>query len=210
MIELTIAIIAFLALLVSVKALKENKSIREATFKPLLMPARIYEIVNDDNLFSCNFEYPISEDILGEPKLVYIGIKNVGKGIANNVQVINFRSKDSNPQIFRTGSNIIRIPENIIVPFLIRLSRDDELDYNFVTYITTIRYDDLFGNTFYLNMRLWIDGNRASVIEYNDMKEAIWKEHLSVLWRENESNGYFEARKIEDELDIKIKEKNLS
>jgi len=189
--------IAFLALVVSVISLREGIITRRTSFKPLLSPGRIKEIVNDDNLFACNFEYPASDDNLGEPKVVYFGIRNIGKGPANNVRVLNFQSEDKEPHIFRVGSNVIRIPENIAVPFTIRVARADESEYHFVTFITTICYDDLFGNTYYLSIRLWINGNDVSVIEYIDKKKPNWKEYNNVVWREVESNGFFETRRIE-------------
>lgn len=68
------SIIAVLVLIVSVITLRENIITRKTSFRPMLIPGRITEFVNDDNLFSCNFEYP-STDILGEPKLVYFGIE---------------------------------------------------------------------------------------------------------------------------------------
>lgn len=199
------SIIAFLALIVSAISLWENIITRKTSIRPLLIPGRIYEFVNDDNLFSCNFEYPITDDILGEPKLVYFGIRNTGKGPANNVRVLNFRSEDKEPHIFRVGSNVIRIPEGITVPFVIRVSREDASEYHFATYVTTISYEDLFGNTFYISVRMWINGNDVSVIEYNEMKKPKWKEYYTVVWREVETNGYFETRKLEDELKRRIK-----
>lgn len=196
---LTIAI-SILALIVSVIALCNLIITRKTSIKPLFIPSRIKEFVNDDNLFACNFEYPISEDCLGEPKLVFFGIKNIGKGAANNVRVVHFQSEDEEPHIFRVGSNVIRIPEGISIPFVIRLARADETEYSSVTYVTTITYEDIFGNKFFLNIRLWINNNEVAVIEYNDLKKTKWTEFHSVVWREVESNGFFETRKLEEDL----------
>lgn len=74
-----------------------------------------------------------------------------------------------------------------------------------MTYTTTISYQDLFNYTFYLSIRLWINDNKVSVIEYNDEKNPNWKEYFTVVWREVESSGFFEARKLEDELRNKDK-----
>lgn len=185
-----------IALIIASVVLRENIITRRTSIKPLLFPGRIKEFISDDNLFSCNFDYPISEDI-GVPKLVYFGINNIGKGPASNVRVISFRSEEKEPILFRAGSNVVRIPEGGSIPFVIRIARKDESDYHFVTYHSTISYEDIFGNLFYLSVRLWINEQEVVVIEYNDEKKPIWTELENVVWREVEGNGYFEMRKLE-------------
>ncbi|MCQ4088449.1 hypothetical protein [Saccharibacillus sp. JS10] len=197
--------IPILAFGVSIITLRNLIITRRTSVKPLFIPSRIKEFVNDDNLFACNFEYPITEDCLGEPKLVFFGIKNIGKGSANNVRVLKFYSQDQEPHIFRVGSNSIRIPEGISIPFVIRVARADEIEYSYATYVTTIIYEDIFGNEFFLNIRLWINNNEVAVIEYNDLKEPKWREFDTVVWREVESNGFFETRKLEEELKLDSK-----
>lgn len=193
-------LIALIALVFSGITLKENIVNRKATVKPLLLPGRITEFINDDNLFAFNFEYPMVDDVLGNPKLVYFGIRNIGKGPANNVKVLSFQSEENEPHIFRVGDNIIRIPEDGCIPFVIRLSRVDDSEYNFVTYTTSLSYEDIYGTKFFLSVRLWIRDNAVAVIEYKDEERAIWREFHNVVWREVERNGFFETRKLEEEI----------
>lgn len=187
---------------IAILALRENVRIRKASFKPLLIPTRISKFVNDDNLFACNVEYPLTDEAIGEPKVVYFGIENVGKGAANNVRVLSFASEDEKPYIFRTGTNIIKIPEHITIPFVVRVARPEEMDDDNATYSTTLSYEDIFGKTFHLSMRLWIRNNQVSILEYQDTNNPKWHEYFTVVFREVESNGFFEARQIEESLKI--------
>ncbi|TMV44815.1 hypothetical protein FE783_31255 [Paenibacillus mesophilus] len=190
---------AVVALIIAGLALKENINIRRTSVKPLLFPGRITEFISDDNLFSCNYEYPIIEDI-GSPVLAHFGIKNIGKGPAKRVSVLSFQSEEENPVIFRVGSNAISIPEGGSIPFVIRIARKDPTDYYFITYTTTIYYEDIFGNGFYISIRLWIQESGVIVIEYNELDKPNWQEFKTVVSREVEAHGYFEMRNLEKKI----------
>ncbi len=187
------------AVFLALYALKENIMTRKTSIKPLLLPGRIKDFVSDDNLFACNYEYPIAEDI-GTPALVYFGIRNIGKGPAKNVKVLSFESEEETPIIFRVGSNFLHIPEGASIPFVIRITRGDPTDYFFVTYSTTIYYEDLFGGHFYLSIRIWIEENSVTVIEYSELKEPKWSKLMTAVSREVELTGYFEMRKLESQI----------
>lgn len=194
------SVTAICTVTISVLALKENVRTRKVSFKPLLIPTRITKFVNDDNLFACNVEYPLTEEAIGEPKVVYFGVENVGKGTANNVRVMSFSSEDEDPFIFRVGANTIKIPEHIAVPFVVRVARPEDMDDYNATYVTTLRYEDIFGKAFYLSMKLWIRDNQVSILEYQDTSDPKWREYFTVVFREVESNGFFETRQIEESL----------
>ncbi|WP_163537591.1 hypothetical protein [Gracilibacillus sp. YIM 98692] len=192
-------IITFSSVIVAIVTLRENITTKKASVKPLLNPSRIDKFNSDDNLFSCNFEYPISEE-LGATALVHFGIKNIGKGPAKNVHVLSFQTDGDDLENFRVGSNSISIPEGGSIPFVIRVGKKDETDYYFGTYNTTIYYEDIFNNGFYLSIRLWIQQSGVTVIEYDDSKEPEWRDFSSVVSREVESHGYFEMLKLEKTL----------
>lgn len=196
-------LISSLAIIISVASLRETIILRKASFKPLLMPARITYFSNDDNLFACNIEYPVADIEEGEPKIFYFGIQNIGKGPANNVMALKFISEGEPAEVFRLGSNIIRIPEGIMIPFTIRIALTNDTDLYFKTYTSTIYYEDLFSNRYYLSVRLWINNGSVAVIEYSDKKNPQWKDFNSVVWREVESNGFFETRELEKKLSSK-------
>lgn len=191
-------IVAGIALIFTGYTLRENIITRKTSVRPLLFPVKRTDFSNDDNLFSCNCEYPLTDDVPGEPKLFYFGIKNIGKGPANNVKVLTFQSEEKDPEIFRVGFNIVRIPDGGTIPFVIRAARADDTEYNFLTFSTTIYYEDIFGNRFYISLRLWIHDSLVTVIEYNDSKNPKWRSFNNVVWREVESHGFFEMRKLEE------------
>lgn len=164
------------------------------------MPGRITTFSNDDNLFAYNVVYPVADNLPEEIRPICFGIRNIGKGPANNVRVLNFRSEEEHTEVFGVGSNVIRIPEETVIPFTLRIAINDKTKFPYVTYTTTISYEDLFGNTFYLSIRLWINDTAVAAIEYNDKKNPKWKEFVSVVWREVEGSGYFETREIEKRL----------
>lgn len=116
------------------------------------------------------------------------------------MRVMNFKSEEENPIDFRVGNKSVSIPEGELIRFVIRISRKDPTDYYYITYSTTIYYEDIFGEVFYLSVRLWIQESEVIVIEYNDSKKTRWREIENVISREVESWGDFEMRKLESEI----------
>ncbi|MGW8956939.1 hypothetical protein [Paenibacillus sp. NPDC055715] len=188
-----------LTFIITIYIFRENISSRKTSIRPLLMPGRVNQFFNDDNLFAGNYEYPMTDDV-GTTALVHFGIKNAGKGSAKNVRVLNFISEENEPIEFRVGNNAISIPEGEHIPFVIRIAREDPTDYYFITYSTTISYEDIFGKEFYLSVRVWVQENSVIVIEYNDAQIPQWKEFITVVSREVELNGFFEMRQLEKNL----------
>ncbi|MGD0032844.1 hypothetical protein SLT67_15890 [Paenibacillus illinoisensis] len=157
-IQISANVAIVLTFIITIYIFRENISSRKTSIKPLLMPGRINQFFNDDNLFAGNYEHPMTEEV-GTTALVHFGIKNAGKGVARNVRVLNFRSEENEPIEFRVGDNSISIPEGENIPFVIRIARKDPTDYYFITYSTTISYEDIFGKKFYLSVRLWVQEN---------------------------------------------------
>jgi hypothetical protein len=197
--QLVANIATTIAVILAIYTLKENIVSRKTSIKPLLFPGRIKEFISDDNLFVCNYEYPVVDNI-GTSTLAFFGIKNIGKGPAKNVRVISFKSEEESPMIFRVGYNSVHIPEGASIPFVIRVAREDSSDYNYVTYSTTIYYEDLFGGSFYLSVRIWIQESGVTVIEYSDSEKPKWRKFVTIVSREIELNGYFEMRQLEKEI----------
>lgn len=192
------------AVIVAIMTLRTNLKTRKLSISPLLFPTRINEFLTDDNLFSCNYEYPIDDNI-EFPLLVHFGIKNIGKGPAKNVSVLSFKTEGDKPEIFRVGGNRVSIPEGGVIPFVIRIAKEDQTDYYFETYSTTIYYENILGNGFYLSVRLWIQESGVVVIEYRDVKKPLWRKFTQTVSREVESYGYFEMRDLEE----KMKQRNM-
>jgi hypothetical protein len=188
-----------IAVIVATVTLKENLKSRKMSVRPLLFPGRIYKFNSDDNLFSCNYEYPLTDDI-GSPALVYFGIKNIGKEPAKNVRVLSFKTEEKTPENFRVGGNVVSIPQDGSLPFVIRIARKNSTEYYFLTYTTTIYYEDVLGSQFYLSIRLWIQETGVVVLEYRDKANPKWREYPTTVWREVESYGYFEMRALEEEM----------
>jgi hypothetical protein len=188
-----------IAVILAIYTLKENIVSRKTSIKPVLFPSRIKELVSDDNLFACNYEYPVVDNI-GTPTLVYFGVKNIGKGPAKNVRVISFKSEEESPIIFRVGYNSVHIPEGASIPFVIRVAREDFTYNDSVTYSATIQYEDLFGSKFYISIRIWIRESEAVVIEYSAQAKPKWRKIIDNVSREMEANGYFEMRRLEKEI----------
>ncbi|MCF7755054.1 hypothetical protein KQ941_11425 [Paenibacillus xylanexedens] len=198
-IQVSANIAIVLTFIITIYIFRENISSRKTSIRPLLMPGRVNQFFNDDNLFAGNYEYPLTDDV-GTTALVHFGIKNAGKGVAKNVNVLNFRSEEEEPIEFRVGNNSISIPEGEHVPFVIRIARKDPTEYFFITYSTTISYEDIFGKKFYISIRLWVQESGVIVIEYNDAQIPQWKEFMTVVSREVELNGFFEMRQLEERI----------
>ncbi len=196
------SIIAVIALIISVISLRENYYIRKTSVKPILHSGNINKFDNNDNLFVCNFDYPITQEI-GKVKLLYLGIKNIGKGPAMNVRILSFSCDAEELSDFKIGTNTIDIPENICTPFIVRLSSKDFIEFSFVTYTATISYDDIYGKTFYLSLRLYINQDELAVIEYSHTNKPTWREFNAAAWREIEANGFFELRTIQENVNNK-------
>lgn len=192
-------IVAILTLII----IKENITMRKASNKPLLLPCRIDNFTSDDRLFVYNFEYPMTGDV-GTSSLSHLGLKNIGKGPAINVQVISFEEDfiEEKPSLasFDIAHISVSIPEGGAVPLILRILREEAIDYTFTSFTATISYDDIFGETYFLSTRLWLRDSDAVVIEYCNLRHPKWQKGSRVLWREIESQGYFEMRTLEQKL----------
>lgn len=188
-----------IAVIVAIVTLRQNLKTRRLSVSPLLLPTRIKEFTTDDNLFACNYEYPITDEI-GFTALVHFGIKNIGKGPAKNVHVQSFNTERDSTDVFRVGYNVISIPEGEAIPFVIRIAKKKQTDYFYDTYSTSIYYENILGNKLYLSVRLWIQEDGVVVLEYTDKVNPQWKPFISTVSREIESYGYFEMKNLEKKM----------
>lgn len=63
---------------IAIFTLRENVESRKTSIRPLLIPGRINDFFSDDNLFACNYEYPIAEEI-GTRSLVHLVLEMLAR-----------------------------------------------------------------------------------------------------------------------------------
>ncbi|WP_414834884.1 hypothetical protein ACLBKY_13325 [Bacillus altitudinis] len=195
--QLITPLVSVFALILAIMTLKENLKSRKLSINPLLYPSKILEFTSDHTLLATNFTYPITGDVKHFTTLRF-GLKNIGKGPAKNVKIISFSSeKETANESFKVSSNVVSIPEGDSIPFLIRTSYENTLEFDFTTYTTTIYYENILGNGLYFSARLCVQQEEVIVLEYTDEDTTEWKEIISSVPRALESYGYFEMKTIE-------------
>ncbi|TQR24703.1 hypothetical protein [Bacillus safensis] len=198
--QLISTLVSIFVLILAILTLKENLKTRKLSINPLLYLSKILEFTSDHTLLAANFTFPITGDVKHFTTLRF-GLKNIGKGPAKNVRIISFASKkETETESFKVSSNVISIPEGDSIPFLIRTSYEDTLDFDFTTYTTTIYYENILGNGLYFSARLCVQQGEVIVLEYTDKDTTEWQEIISSVPRALESYGYFEMKKTEDNM----------
>lgn len=177
----------------------ETRRQRQALKKPLLLPSKLNGKPEISGiLFSANFSFPRVDDYK-HTGLVYLGVKNVGSGPAMCVQIDLFQP-GVGTQTER--GNEVYLPEGQTAPLLLRFGYDDPVDaLEEKPHRVAIRYSDIFGDKFSLQMDLWFrnlegkDNAEAILIQYSTEKKPMPPAWIPIF-RGMEYQGYFELDKL--------------
>ncbi|BBI33805.1 hypothetical protein [Cohnella abietis] len=182
----------------------ENIKTRRAANRPLIIPTNLNSTDTNDRLFVYDFEYPLDEHVKYRG-ISFFGLKNIGKGPTINLKVESFVNKRGNA--FSVSPNIINLPEDITVPFVIRFKFENSIDdLEFTTFLTKLSYQDVFKKRYYLSVELWLRGHlnedesisQAFILRYQNSNNPTWNEFDTVIFREVENHGIWELDKMKN------------
>lgn len=183
----------------TIKLWQEAKAQRVSSQLPLLAPCKLKTLPEiSGGLFCGNFHYPRADDGFKDTGLLYLGIKNIGHGLAQDVSVISFTTDGKEHP--NCGHQRAHIPPTETSPLVIRYGymNADDLDrpHNIL-----IRYQDIFGGVHHLQVQLWFENLKgktsaeAVVIRFSENSIPIEGPPVPIF-REMEYSGYYELQKI--------------
>ena len=172
---------------------------RRALQKPVLAPSRLAAPPNQPALFCKNFHYP-RDDQFKENSLLYLGIKNVGPGLARNVFVEEVWSEEEKYYGSARSSTVQAAPGET-TPLVIRFGYNSWDDVESKAYNILVHYFDIFNDSHYLQLQLWFNklhgkkSAEACVINYCYSNRRIGTPPMPIF-RWVESCGYFEVEEV--------------
>lgn len=177
---------------------REAKWQRESSQRPLLVPCKLDALPKiAGGLFCGNFSYP-RDDEFKHTGLLFIGIKNIGIGVAQSARVESFSTGGSaHPDC---GYQLAQIPPGETVPLVIRYGYRENSDLDAAQNVL-IAYLDVFGRPHYLQVQLWFEplkekkSAEATVIRYAEHAEPLELPPVPIF-REMEWRGHFELQKL--------------
>ncbi len=177
----------------------ETRRQRQALKRPMLLPSRLDKRPQFPGaLFASNFSYP-RVDEYQHTGLAYLGIKNVGTGVAIAARI----------ELFQPGlgdsaerGDPIQIPDGEVVPLILRFGYNDSMeDLEGKSHRACIKYFDVFGERYSLQLDLWfrnLDGKpqaEAIVIQHSTNAEPMESPCIPIF-RTMEYQGYFDLEKL--------------
>lgn len=177
---------------------QEAKSQRIASQLPLLVPCRLETLPKIAGwLFCGNFTYP-RDDEFKHTGLLYLGIKNIGQGVARDAAVASFSTDGKqNPN---SGYQSAQVPPGETIPLVIRYGYIEDTDLD-MPHNILIGYQDIFGGNHYLQVQLWFENVKgkqsaeAVVICFSESPSPL-KGPPVPIFRAMEWGGYYELQKL--------------
>lgn len=186
----------------------EARRQRRALVQPLLVPSRKLNLPEAvGGLFCGNFSYP-RDDEFKYTGLVYLGIRNIGAGVAEHVGVSRFQA--GGKLHHEIGHQSIHVPPGETTPLIIRYGYNDyTTDLANTVNSILITYYSRFGDRFHLQLDLWFENlwdleNRKArmtgeaIVLRTSASDQPMAEIPFVLFRYMEYSGYYELQSMSE------------
>lgn len=184
----------------------EARKQRRALVQPLLVPSRKFSVSEAvGGLFCGNFSYP-RDDEFKYTGLVYLGIRNIGVGVAEHVSVSRFRTGEKLHH--EIGHQSVHMPPGETTPLIIRYGYNNyTTDLANTVNSILITYYNRFGDKFNLQLDLWFENlwdlkdtkaraNGEAIVLRTTASDQPMGEIPFVLFRYMEYSGYYELHSL--------------